>query len=228
MEQAREVKKSFCVLSAAYIVLGVVLLVWPDLSVTTFCRVFGVGMIIFGCAHLILYFAKSNKMQSVMQGNMIAGVVGIATGVYILLKMESVLDIIPFALGVVALLGAVVKLQDALDLRRLGSERWQIMLVFTAVLFVLGWVLIVDPFENMKLIVTLVGVSLLIDGVGNLLGIFWIGYVWKHGAKKKDKQAVYDITKATDVTDEISVPADADVVSDLPAKSGAADDGDNG
>lgn len=54
MEQVREVKKSFCVLSAAYIVLGLVLLIWPDISVKTFCYVFGVGMIIFGCAHLIM------------------------------------------------------------------------------------------------------------------------------------------------------------------------------
>ena len=48
MENGREVKKSFCLLSVAYIVLGLVLVIWPDISVHTFCFVFGIGMIIFG------------------------------------------------------------------------------------------------------------------------------------------------------------------------------------
>ena len=33
MENGREVKKSFCLLSVAYIVLGLVLVIWPDISV---------------------------------------------------------------------------------------------------------------------------------------------------------------------------------------------------
>ncbi len=206
MEQIREVKKSFCVLSAAYIVLGLVLLIWPDISVKTFCYVFGVGMIIFGCTHLIMYFVK-DKLQSVMQMDMVCGIVGIATGVYILLKMEYVLEIIPFALGIVALLGSIVKLQNAFDLKRFGSRRWYIMLIFAVALLVTGVLLIANPFEGLEVIVVLIGISLIADGVGNLAGIFWIGYLVKH-LRKVAENGRYDVmdvkADAVDVSEEIT------------------------
>ena len=104
MENGREVKKSFCLLSVAYIVLGLVLVIWPDISVHTFCFVFGIGMIIFGGAHMILYFTR-DRFMNVMQPDLVIGVVCISTGCYILMKMEYMLEIIPFAMGIVALLG---------------------------------------------------------------------------------------------------------------------------
>lgn len=222
MEQVREVKKSFCILSAAYIVLGIVLLVWPDLSVKTFCYVFGVGMIIFGCAHLVLYFTK-DKLQSVMQMDLVSGIVGTATGAYILLKMEYMLEIIPFALGIVALLGAVVKLQHALDLRRLGASRWYLLLAFSAALFVFGGLLIANPFEGIEIIVVLIGVSLIIDGVGNLLGIFWLRYVVRHLKKAARAQDDYSFVEAVDVTEESLPAARADASGTLAVQNGAED-----
>ena len=92
MENGREVKKSFCLLSVAYIVMGLVLVIWPDISVHTFCFAFGIGMIIFGGAHMILYFTK-DRFMNVMQPDLVIGVVCISTGCYILLKMEYMLEI---------------------------------------------------------------------------------------------------------------------------------------
>ena len=60
MEQIREVKKSFCALSVAYIVLGLALLIWPDISMQTFCYVFGAGMIISAAFILSCILPKTN------------------------------------------------------------------------------------------------------------------------------------------------------------------------
>lgn len=192
MEQVREVKRSFCILSAAYIVFGVLLLFWPDLSTRTFCYVFGFGMLVLGGAHLIMYFVKDRR-HSLMQTDMVMGVVGLATGFYTLLKTEYVLEIIPFALGIVALLGCIVKLQHALDLRRIGSGRWYFMLVFFIVLLVMGALLVANPFESIYLVTVIIGASLIVDGVGNLLGIFWIAYLIRHFKKLDRQSACYDV-----------------------------------
>lgn len=209
MEYIREVKKGFCILSAAYIVLGIVLLIWPDISVRTFCYVFGIAMIIYGGAHLIMYFTK-NRLSSVMEQELVIGVVTVSTGLYTLLKMEYMLEIIPFALGIVALLGSIVKIQDALDLKRLASKRWYLMLILAFILFILGIILIVNPFEEQtKIVVIMIGVSLLLDGIGNLIGIFWIGFTFKHlkkvnagsGNRRYDGK-VYDAVDIIEVSDE--------------------------
>lgn len=209
MEHIREVKKGFAILSVAYIVLGIVLLIWPDISVRTFCYVFGIAMIIYGGAHLIMYFTK-NRMSSVMEPDLVIGVVTCSTGLYTLLKMEYMLEIIPFALGIVALLGAIVKVQDALDLKKLGSKRWFLMTILAAILLAFGLVLIVNPFdEQTKIVILLIGISLVLDGIGNLTGIFWIGILFKHlkhvEAGRNDSMAdqkVYDTVDVVDVTEE--------------------------
>ena len=209
MENGREVKKSFCLLSVAYIVLGLVLVIWPDISVHTFCFVFGIGMIIFGGAHLILYFTK-DRFLNVMQPDLVIGVVCVSTGCYILLKMEYMLEIIPFAMGIVALLGGIVKVQSALDLRRLGAARWYIMLIWSAVLLIMGALLVVNPFdEQQKIVVILTGASLLVDGIGNLVSIFWTGIRFKRlkrvpsdsGSVSLKKEEIVDMETYDDTTD---------------------------
>lgn len=86
---------------------------------------------------MILYFTK-DRFMNVMQPDLVIGVVCISTGCYILLKMEYMLEIIPFAMGIVALLGGIVKIQSAMDLKKLGAVRWYIMLVGLFVLLADG------------------------------------------------------------------------------------------
>ena len=202
MENGREVKKSFCLLSVAYIVLGLVLVIWPDISVHTFCFVFGIGMIIFGGAHLILYFTK-DRFLSVMQPDLVIGVVCVSTGCYILMKMEYMLEIIPFAMGIVALLGGIVKIQSALDLKRLSAVRWYIMLVWAVVLLIMGAVLVMNPFdEQQKVVVILTGASLLTDGIGNLVSIFWTGIRFKR--LKRVPADPYAVSSKENIIDMVS------------------------
>ena len=188
MNEVREVKKSFCVLSVAYFVLGLVLIIWPDISVKTFCYVFGIGMLIFGGTYMILYFTRE-RLKGVMQSEMVLGVIGIATGAYILLKMDYVLEIIPFAMGIVGLLGAMVKLQDAIDLKKLLVSKWYIMMIWALILFAFGVILVANPFEKLGMgpIVKLIGISLILDGIGNLVGIFWLNHAMKTLEKRKEE-----------------------------------------
>lgn len=201
MEKVREVKISFCALSAAYLVLGLALLIWPDISVPAFCYVFGIALIIFGGAYMILYFTK-DKGQSVMQPELVIGVVGAATGAYVLLNMDSMREVIPFALGIVALLGAIVKVQNAFDLKRIKAARWYVMLIWALVLFVFGAVLIANPFDELsdKVIGIFVGLSLLLDGLGNLVSIFWIR-IQLRGLKKVSAKEVFQMVSIQDVSD---------------------------
>ncbi|MDO4522349.1 MAG: DUF308 domain-containing protein [Eubacteriales bacterium] len=203
MEQVREIKKSFCILSVAYIVIGIVLLVWPDISVRTLCYVFGVGMLIFGGAYLIIYFTK-DRLLSVMQPDLVIGVVGVSTGVFILLKMEYMLEIIPFALGIVSLLGAVVKVQHALDLRHIRSGHWYVMLLWALILGILGALLVANPFESLEVIVVLIGVALIIDGVGNLISIFWISALIR-GLKKMMTSSEHHDVVSVETPDDYEV-----------------------
>lgn len=219
MEQLREVKISFCILSVAYVVFGLLLLIWPEVSVRTFCYVFGAAATVLGGANLILYFTK-DKGKSVLQQEVVIGVIGLAIGINVLLKLEYMLQMIPFALGVVALLGGIIKIQHAMDLKRLDAARWYIMVIWAIILIILGSVLVVNPFDELqKMVVLLIGSVLLIDGTGNLVAILWTGRAFKKAKVIKHTyskaSAAIPEEKQSEVIDAEVVPADQEE-KDLP------------
>ena len=71
----------------------------------------------------------------------------------------------PFAVGILLLIGGIVKLQNAIDMKRLGFLRWKVVLFFALLLFLMGGLLIYNPFEGRGLLVY-IGVSLILDGHG--------------------------------------------------------------
>lgn len=176
MQDVRDFKRSYCVASVMYIVFGAVLLVWPDLSLQTLCYVLGTMAIVFGIAHVVLYFIK-DRMISMMQMDLVSGICGIAVGVFILLKPKLVIELLPLMAGVLLMLGAVIKLQNAWDLKRLEFGKWYLVLIASVSMLALGIVLVVNPFETMKIIVVLMGVGMLVDGAVNIFDMIMINHI---------------------------------------------------
>lgn len=176
MQDVKDFKKSYCVASVMYIIFGGVLLIWPDLSLQTLCYVLGIMAIVFGLAHVALYFIK-DRMISMLQMDLVSGICGIAAGIFILVKPGLIIELLPFLAGVLMMLGAVVKLQNALDLKRLEFEKWHLILTAALIMLILGIVLVVNPFKTMKVIVALMGVGLLVDGIVNIFDMIMINHI---------------------------------------------------
>ena len=63
-------------------------------------------------------------------------------GAVVLYKVEIVISLIPFILGVLVLCSGCSKLQDAIDLKRLDYGSWLGLLIVAAINIILGVVLI--------------------------------------------------------------------------------------
>lgn len=186
MQDVKDFKKGYCVASVMYIVFGVVLLAWPDLSLQTLCYVLGTMAIVFGIAHIILYFIK-DKMISMFQMDLVSGICGIAVGIFILVKPKLVIELLPFLAGVLMLLGAVMKLQNALDLKRLEFGKWYLILIASIAMLVFGILLVVNPFEAMKVVVALMGAGLLVDGLVNIFDMIMISHILRKMRKAMEE-----------------------------------------
>lgn len=189
--EIRGYSKSYYISAILGIVLGAALLVWPQTSMQTFCYVLGTCSVVLGLVKIVMYFMK-DRLANLMQPDLVVGISALAFGIFVLVKSEFVLSFLPFLTGVFLLLGAVIKLQSALDLRHLGLSKWWLILIAGAASLILGILLVVNPFEAARVAVILIGAGLLADGAVNLLDMFLIRSLYKKARKTAQESKTID------------------------------------
>lgn len=161
-------------LPVAYIVLGLILILWPSMSSNIFCRLVGIGALVYGLFHL-LNFWRGAQNGTGSKGELAVGILLAALGIFCLASPRSILSILPFFLGALLLLDGASKIPRALEMRALGFSRWWVELLFALLTAVLGLVLVFNPFSLVRLSVIFFGVSLLVSGVSDLVMSVWAG-----------------------------------------------------
>ncbi len=170
MKEVKEFKKSYVFVSTLYVVLGGVLLAWPDISMKMICYVLGFSMLVIGLAYGIIYFTRDN-LSGVLQLDLVIGIVAAAFGIFILLNQDFLPAVIPIAMGIILLLGSVLKIQNSISMKRLKFRKWYICLIFALILAALGLVLLVNPFSSERWLALYIGACLILDGLVNLVAM---------------------------------------------------------
>ncbi len=180
MKEVKSFSKSYIFLSALYVALGVVLIAWPSLSLRMIGIALGIVMIVLGITYAIIYYTKDN-LQGFLQMDLVIGIVCFAFGIFILLNQSFLGEVLPFAMGIILLLGAVVKIQSSLNMRKLRFRKWYLVLICAAVIVALGIVLLCNPFQKYDdpakaehYMLLYIGGCLVLDGLTNLVSLFCI------------------------------------------------------
>lgn len=173
MKEVKQFSKSYIFISALYVVLGVVLLVWPTLSVQMICYGLAVAMIVIGISYGIMYFTKDN-LEGFLQMDLVIGIVCLAFGIFILLNPTFLSSVLPFAMGIILLLGAIVIIQSAFNMKKLCLKKWYLTLICALVVGALGAVLLWNPFKEEKYMILYIGICLILDGLTNLTSLICI------------------------------------------------------
>ena len=153
------------VTAVAYIVIGVLLALNPDMSATLICSGIGICALAYGAFTLLMYFLRSRDVDS-SRLNLPIGIAFAALGVFCLIAPTVVLSIIPLLFGVVLLIDGAGKLGRALELRRSGFNGWGVMLV-------------TRPFVAVNSIMIMFGALLIADGLIDVYFIFRVYRAWK-------------------------------------------------
>ncbi len=185
-ETLKRIKADLILSAVLCVVMGVVILFWPQKTIDLFCRVLASGLIIMGAVNLISYF--TNRMAHPFSG--ILGLVVLLVGVWIFMKPESIVSLIPIVIGVILVIHSLQDLKLALEIRGNHYEKWWGMLIAAAIGLIFGVLCIVKAFGIVTFAVRLIGVALLYDGISDL----WIITMAVRTAK-----AVAEEARAVDV-----------------------------
>ncbi len=164
--------------SSLYIVLGVVALVIPDTMVKTLGYLIGILLIVAGAVSMICYLLREAS-QNYYRNDFGYGLVGIAVGILFLYKVEWIISLVPVILGILVVASGCRKLQDVIDMKRLGYGNWVTVLILAAVNVVLGVALIANSVDAALLFLQLVGAGLIFSGVTDIATCFYLAKMAK-------------------------------------------------
>lgn len=199
----KKAKANAVVTAILCVLLGIVLLVWPGLSIQIVCLSIGIVLILCGGAKLIHYF-RQKEGSLYDQMTLFIAIVFVVVGVWIAIKPEKVLSIIPIIVGIFITIHGINNLTQAITLCKGKYDRWWLALVMALITIGAGMFLVLRPIAVLDTVVKLIGVFLIYDGGSNL----WIVSRISDNEKFNKKAE-----RAVDV--EI---VDGEVVVDVPEK----------
>ena len=167
MKLLKKLKTNIVISAMLCILLGIVLVVWPDLSMQVVCTAVGAILLIGGGVRLAVYFSvKDGSVYAQM--NLIMGIILAVVGVWILLQPDKVLAIIPIIVGIVIVLHGINNLQQALTLYKDKYDKWWVALILGLLTVGFGVLLICRPFEALETAVMMIGICLIYDGISDI------------------------------------------------------------
>lgn len=167
MKLLKKLKTNVVISAAMCILLGIVLVIWPGLSIQIVCTAIGAVLLIGGGVRLAAYFtAKDGSVYSQM--NLITGIILAVIGIWILLQPGKVLAIIPIIVGIVIALHGINNLQQTVTLCKEQYDKWWVALILGLLTVGFGVLLICKPFAALDSAVRLIGAFLIYDGVSDI------------------------------------------------------------
>ena len=147
--------------------LGSLLIVLRNWSVSFIGVVTGIMLIAFGIVKLLGYFSK-DLYRLAFQFDLAFGILLMTLGAIILAKPERAMSFVCLMLGVAILADGLFKLQTALDAKEFGLRSWWAILALAVLAGLIGAVLALHPTESAVVMTLLAGASMIVEGVLNL------------------------------------------------------------
>ncbi len=164
MKVFKEMKWDALMTGALYVILGLASLVIPETMEKTIGYLMGSVLIVAGAVSMISYLLR-DAYQNYYHNDFFHGLVAIGAGILVLVKVEIIVALIPFLLGVMILVSGCSKLQDVIDMKRTEYGNWVVMLAFAAGNLLVGILLMVCPIESAHLLFRLLGLGLIFSGI---------------------------------------------------------------
>ena len=181
-----EIKKFFTklkweklVTAIVAIVLGIVFVADPNGSGDAVCKVAGVAMIVLAAAMLIRYFSSAQLFPE----NLIFSAVLLLLGIFFIAKSGVVMTVLGLFFGIFLVIDGASKIRDGIDAAKAKMQGWWIWFILALLTIVLGVLVMFG-----ESVMTLLGVSLIVDGVSDIVTTLWLSA----GVRKVKKEIEKD------------------------------------
>ena len=157
-------QKAMIISSVVFLVIGLVLVIWPDAARQIIIYAIGAAALLYGGFRIVDFFVRKEHLANSVQLGVALGIACLLLGLFLIFKADLVVSLLASLIGVAVIIDSVLRLQISLNLRYFGSAYWVILLVTALVTLGLGILLLFNPFTAVRVATIIAGVLLLLDG----------------------------------------------------------------
>lgn len=158
----------------AGLIIGAILIARPSEAVQLVCILFGATLILLGAGALISYFTKLKFTLLA-----ILGALSIIAGIIVCVKYESIVSAVIFIFGLFVTVSGIVDFISSLDARKSNLKSWIFSLVMSIGVTIMGVIVLVNPFDSAVLLTRLLGLSLIIYAMLDLITFVQVRKMFK-------------------------------------------------
>ena len=176
-------------ISIIFMVIGLAMMFMiPDyVTVKQICYVIAMAILVIGISLIVRYFLRE-EFRNPHEYDFSIGVLFVIVGSIALIRATPLSENFPFALGVLMLFAAILKLQMAMDLRALHDRGFSIWLFITIIFTVCAVVIILNPFSSAASRITFTEYAFIADGAITFIDAVYVYFRIKASNKKIEKE----------------------------------------
>lgn len=148
---------------AAFFILGIILMIFPESSIMVLCRAAGAVILTSGIVRLAGYFSK-DLYYLAFQFDFALGIFSILFGAVLIFRPSWLVSTVQMFMGIFILINGLFALQTSMDSKKFGMKYWWVLLLFSVFSSVLGFGIIINPFRSAASLVEITGITLLLVG----------------------------------------------------------------
>lgn len=196
-KKVKSTKREVTFVDIALLILGILMIIFPEQSGDIICIFIGVILGIWGLVRLITYFA-SGKVESFGSFALVQGAALLGFGILFIINPGMLKAFLSAALAIILIVSGVMKLQYAVDFLRLKAKFWYISLLGAIISITLGAIVFFNPFTTAKWLMLFIGISLVVNALWDLASVAILSKIAKNFAAKDDDMIEVESSDAVD------------------------------
>lgn len=150
--------------SIIFAILGIILVCKPEGSVKLITYILGTVFILVGIYKIITYLTSKTK-NNFFNYDLIYGLMAIIIGIIAMAYMNVIGSIFRIVIGVWIVYTALVRMNSALQIKKLGSKMWKGGLVLSVIIFICGLYTII----NSGAVIVTIGIIMIIYSIIDMI-----------------------------------------------------------
>lgn len=158
---------SSILVSILFILLGIIMILFPKTSLTIFAYLIAILLIINGIYLIILDSRMRNLFIPI--DTFLSGILSTLLGIIQIIYPNTLKIIIPITLGTYFIASSIVKMRLALSLKEFGNSSWMLTLILAILSIICGIILILNPTITSITITLFSGIMMIIYAISDII-----------------------------------------------------------
>lgn len=157
-------KKGDLFTSIVYVVLGLFLVFFPFTAIGIACKIIGAVILVYSGIKIWAY-AKGDADKTELTISILTAVLGLI----LVFSPDIIIKVLPVILGIYIIVQGAGGMKHAVDLKNAGYSKWNVSIVVSILMLIVGLVILFSPMGTAALVVKIFGGVLAVEGIMGLM-----------------------------------------------------------